>query len=97
MSEPSRPTSVRLTLTPEQRARIRQVLARDADTIELQVEELEERIAPKLAANHNEAVLDGRVPTWSAASSPQVCRAAAEPKRPRLGGASGRSAARWER
>ncbi len=59
MSEPSTPSSVRLTLTPEQRARIRQVLARDADSIELQVEELEERIAPRLASNHNEAILDG--------------------------------------
>ena len=34
----------------------RQVLARSEET-ELQVEELEERIAPRLASNHNETFL----------------------------------------
>ena len=38
--------SIRLTLTPEQRKQIRQAISKDADALELTVEELEERIAP---------------------------------------------------
>ena len=37
---------IRLTLTPEQKAEIRRATGKDAETIELSVEELEERIAP---------------------------------------------------
>ena len=36
----------RLTLTPEQREQIRKATGKDAEVIELSVEELEERIAP---------------------------------------------------
>ena len=38
--------SVRITLTPEQRAMVRQATNKDAEAIELTVNELEERIAP---------------------------------------------------
>ena len=38
--------SVRLQLTPEQQEQIKQAIGKDAETLELSVEELEERIAP---------------------------------------------------
>lgn len=37
---------VRIELTPEQKDKIRGVTGKDADAVELSVEELEERIAP---------------------------------------------------
>jgi hypothetical protein len=37
---------VRITLTPEQKAEIRKTTGKDAEALELSVEELEERIAP---------------------------------------------------
>jgi hypothetical protein len=37
---------IRIELTPEQKAKIRNVTGKDADAVELSVEELEERIAP---------------------------------------------------
>lgn len=48
---------VRIRLTPEQRAALRQATGRDGEEIELTVMELEERIAPRLAQNHNEPLL----------------------------------------
>lgn len=36
----------RMTLTPEQKDQVRRTTGKDADVIELSVEELEERIAP---------------------------------------------------
>jgi len=36
----------RLTLTPEQKEQIRKATGKDAEVLELSVEELEERIAP---------------------------------------------------
>jgi hypothetical protein len=48
-------------LTERQKAQIREALGRADLEIELEVTELEERIAPRLASNHNEAVLpEGR-------------------------------------
>jgi hypothetical protein len=38
--------TIRLTLTPEQRALVKQATGKDAETLELSVEEMEERIAP---------------------------------------------------
>ena len=38
----------RMTLTPEQKEQIRKVTGKDAEAIELSVEELEERIAPAM-------------------------------------------------
>jgi uncharacterized small protein (DUF1192 family) len=39
-------SNFRLTLTPEQKDEIRKATGKDAEVIELSVEELEERIAP---------------------------------------------------
>ena len=36
----------RIELTPEQKAKIREATGKDAEAVELSVEELEERIAP---------------------------------------------------
>lgn len=55
MSAPEQ--KVRLTLTPDQRSSVKAAIQRDAEAIELTVEELEERIAPRLASNHNETLL----------------------------------------
>lgn len=38
--------SVRIDLTPEQKAKIRSATGKDAEAVELSVEELEARIAP---------------------------------------------------
>ena len=37
---------IRIELTPEQKAKVRSVTGKDAEAVELSVEELEERIAP---------------------------------------------------
>jgi hypothetical protein len=37
---------VRIELTPDQKAKVRTATGKDADAVELSVEELEERIAP---------------------------------------------------
>jgi hypothetical protein len=37
----------RIELTPEQKAKIRNATGRDAEAVELSVQELEERIAPR--------------------------------------------------
>jgi hypothetical protein len=51
---------IRIDLTHEQRRQVQGATGRAGQTIELTVEELEERIAPKLAANHNETLLADR-------------------------------------
>jgi uncharacterized small protein (DUF1192 family) len=38
--------SVLLTLTPEQKRRVKAAIGKDAETLELDVEELEKRISP---------------------------------------------------
>jgi DNA-binding MarR family transcriptional regulator len=38
--------NVRITLTPEQRAQVREMTGKDAEALELSAQELEERIAP---------------------------------------------------
>ena len=40
---------VRITLTPAQKAQIKEQTGKDADTLELKVSELEERIAPRVS------------------------------------------------
>lgn len=40
-----------LKLTPQQKAEIKELIGKDADTITFQIEELEERIAPRIALN----------------------------------------------
>lgn len=42
---PTQP-NIRITLTPEQKEEVRKATGKDADAVELSVEELEERIAP---------------------------------------------------
>jgi uncharacterized small protein (DUF1192 family) len=42
----------RMTLTPEQKDQVRKATGKDAEAIELSVEELEERIAPAMAKIH---------------------------------------------
>ena len=43
-------TNIRLMLTPEQKDQIKRVTGKEAEAIELSVEELEERIAPMTRA-----------------------------------------------
>lgn len=60
MGDASRGTAtVRINLTPEQATVVKTATGRDAEAIELTVEELEERIAPffRLAGNCNETLL----------------------------------------
>jgi uncharacterized small protein (DUF1192 family) len=40
---------IRIELTPEQKAQVRTATGKDAEAVELSVEELEERIAPAMA------------------------------------------------
>jgi uncharacterized small protein (DUF1192 family) len=51
---------IRLSLTQEQKEQVKHSIGRDGDALELSVQELEERIAPRLAANHNEILLAER-------------------------------------
>jgi hypothetical protein len=51
---------VRFDLTPEQKERAKRLTGRDSEALELTIEELEERIAPRLASNHNETLLAGQ-------------------------------------
>jgi uncharacterized small protein (DUF1192 family) len=41
--------NIRITLTPEQKEEVRRATGKDAEAVELSVEELEERIAPMKA------------------------------------------------
>ena len=57
MSTPNDKKVVRIQLTQEQKEKLEAQTGKNADVIELTVEELEARIAPMLAANHNETFL----------------------------------------
>ena len=46
-----------ISRTPGQRAEGRRATGRDAETLEVPVRALEERVVPRLAANHNETRL----------------------------------------
>ena len=48
---------VRIDLSPEQTQQLRAQLGLEVKAIELSIEELEQRIAPRLASNHNETML----------------------------------------
>jgi uncharacterized small protein (DUF1192 family) len=50
MSSPKEP--FRIKLTPEQKAQVRSATGKDAESVELSVEELEERIAPTTVSGH---------------------------------------------
>jgi hypothetical protein len=49
--------SIRLTLTPEQQEQIRKATGKEAEALELSVEELEERIAPTTWAGRHHRIL----------------------------------------
>jgi hypothetical protein len=51
---------VRLVLSDDQKAAIKGVIGREGEALELRVVELEERIVPRLASNHNEPLLIDR-------------------------------------
>jgi hypothetical protein len=46
-----------IQLTQEQREQLKRATGGDGETAELRVEELEERIMPRIATNHNETLL----------------------------------------
>ena len=48
---------VRIDLTTSQKEQIRATTGQHAEAIELTVQELEQRITPRLAVNHNETLL----------------------------------------
>jgi hypothetical protein len=49
--------TIHITLTDTQTEQVRKALGRQFDEIELKLEELEPRIALRLASNHNETLL----------------------------------------
>jgi hypothetical protein len=49
--------TIRLDLTVEQKQIVKAATNRDAEALELSVQELEQRIAPRLTLNHNETLL----------------------------------------
>lgn len=51
---------VRIDLTSAQQEQVKTVTGREGAAIELTIQELEERIAPRLGANHNETLLADR-------------------------------------
>ena len=57
MSQQKHDPMVRINLTPDQRQQVKDETGKTAEAIELTVHELEQRIAPRLAANHNETLL----------------------------------------
>jgi hypothetical protein len=61
---------VRLQLTPEQQARIKQATGHAAEALDLTVEELEERITPRIIGNHNEPLLTGAPGTLLSRNQP---------------------------
>ena len=48
---------VRIDLTTSQKEQIKARTGQQAEAIELTVQELEERIAPRISANHNDTLL----------------------------------------
>lgn len=48
---------VRLDLSPEQTEQLRAATGLEVTAIELSLEELEQRVAPRIATNHNETLL----------------------------------------
>jgi hypothetical protein len=48
---------IRIDLTPRQKEQVKATTGRDAEAVELTVQELEDRITPRLVCNHNETFL----------------------------------------
>lgn len=57
MSQRTDDAVVRIELTPNQRQLVKDETGKTAEAIELTVRELEQRVAPRLVANHNETML----------------------------------------
>lgn len=57
MSMPNAKKVVRIELTQAQKDALQAQTGKNADAIELTIQELEPRIAPRLAANHTETLL----------------------------------------
>lgn len=56
--EPTRPREfVRLELSPEQQRQVQRTTGRESVALELTLQELEARIQPRIALNHNETLL----------------------------------------
>ena len=51
---------VRIDLTASQKEQVKRTTGREGDALELTVQELEERITPRLSANHNDTLLADR-------------------------------------
>jgi len=49
---------IRIDLTTEQKQQLKAAIGKDAQAIELTLRELEQRIVPGMALNHNETLLD---------------------------------------
>ena len=60
MQTPQQKEVGHIQLTQEQKEQLERTPEREGETIDLRVEELEERIAPRLAQNHNETFLVDR-------------------------------------
>ena len=50
MTQPKKDEMIRIDLNPSQRVQVKLATGKDADAIELNAQELEERIAPRVAA-----------------------------------------------
>jgi hypothetical protein len=48
---------IRIDLTPNQRDQVRSATGRESEALELTIQELEERIAPRIMNNRNETFL----------------------------------------
>jgi hypothetical protein len=57
MSAQNEKTVVRIDLTPEQQDRIKTATGKSIEALQMSAEDLEQRIAPGLALNHNETFL----------------------------------------
>ena len=57
MPTPTPSNIVRIDLTANQQQQVKERTGQRADAIDLTVEELEERITPRIAFNHNETFL----------------------------------------
>jgi hypothetical protein len=49
---------IRIDLTVDQQQQLKAAIGKDAQAIELTRRELEQRIVPRIAVNHNETMLD---------------------------------------
>ncbi len=59
MHTPESGALVRLPLSSEQKSQVKTATGLDGEAIELTVEELEQRITPRLSSNRNETMLTG--------------------------------------